>query len=199
MEDRMESGRADRIQELIQREKEDAERNFEGTRFDARLDERIRNSAEPRPTPWLVLLRKPGPAIALSALVLAVAGFLLFQRLSSSPSRQTIRAMSMVLAEAGDGRQTAGQIHLDQKIATTEYTEFGWALKGVLYACQRESLGDVGLADALSLVLMKEQPRSPSPRDGTRPPLPGATSMQLKSGEDFRTFFTGFLNKFEEV
>jgi hypothetical protein len=199
MEDRIKSGRADNIQELIQREKEDAERTFENARFDARLSERIRDAAEARPAVGFVWLRKPGPVMAFSAIVLAIAGFLLFRKLSPSPFQQTVRAMSAVLAEAGDHRQMKGQDSRAQRIATAEYTEFGWALKGVLYACERESLGNVDLADAFSRVFLEENPRAASRRGGTKPPLPRAKSLQLKSGEDFQTFFTGFLKKFEEV
>jgi hypothetical protein len=199
MEDRMESGRADRIQELIQREKEDAERNFESSRFDARLFGRIHKATETGPTAWLDLLRKPGPVMALSALVLLIAGFLLFRKLPPSPFQQTVRAMSAVLAEAGDGRHAAEESRLAQRIARAEYTEFGWALKGVLYACERESLGNVDLADALSRVFLDEGSRAALRRGGTNPPLPRADSPQLKSGEDFQSFFSGFLKKFEEV
>ncbi|MDH4270846.1 MAG: hypothetical protein OEW18_02595 [Candidatus Aminicenantes bacterium] len=199
MEDRMESGRADRIQELIQREKEDAERNFESSRFDARLFGRIQSASEASPKTWFVFLRKPRPVIALSALLLAIAGFLFFRKLSPSPFEQTVRAMSAVLDDAGDGRQMKEQDSMAPRIATAEYTEFGWALKGVLYACERESLGDVELADALSRVFLKEDPRAASRQGGANPPLPRADSLQLKSGEDFQSFFSGFLKKFEEV
>jgi len=199
MEDRMGLGRADKIQELIRREKEDAERNFESARFDARLFERIRSASEASPKTWFVFLRKPRPVIALSALLLAIAGFLFFRKLSPSPFQQTVRAMSAVLDDAGDGRKTRGQDSMAQRIATAEYTELGWALKGVLYACERESLGDVELADALSRVFLKEDPRAASRQGGTNPPLPRADSLQLKSGEDFQSFFSGFLKKFEEV
>jgi hypothetical protein len=199
MEDRMESGRGDRIQELIKGEKEDAEQNFESALFEAQLFERIQSASEASPKTWFVFLRKPRPVIALSALLLAIAGFLFFRKLSPSPFEQTVRAMSAVLDDAGDGRQMKEQDSMTPRIATAEYTEFGWALKGVLYACERESLGNVDLAEALSRVFLKEDPQAASRRGGTNSPFPRAEFLQLKSREDFQVFFTGFLKIFEEV
>jgi hypothetical protein len=199
VEDRMDSSQADKIEELIRREKETAERNFESTRFDARLFERIRNATAARQTMWSVLLRKPGPAMALAALVLTIAGFLLFRKPSPSPLQQTVRAISAVLEDAGDGRQMKGGDSMAQRIATAEYTDFGWAFKGVLYACQRESLGEVELADALSRVFLAGAPQAAPSEDRERASSPGMERPTLRTGEDFQTFFTGFLKKFEEV
>jgi hypothetical protein len=200
MEDERESRRSDRIRELILREKDAAERHFESTRFEARLFERIRNTAEAgRPLSRPALLRRQWPVVAFSVLVLAVAAFLLSRAFSPSPFQRTIRVMGSVLSEAGGRWQTAEGSSLFQRGITPEYTDFGWALKGVLYACERESLGDVGLAESLARVLTEENPQPAPPRDGSKPLLPGSPSLQLKSGEDFRMFFATFLKKLEEV
>ncbi len=199
MEDRMEPGQAGKIQELIRREKEEADRNFEGARFEERLLERVHKATETRPTTWLTLLRKPAPVVALSALVLVIAGSLLLRRLPPSSFQQTVREMSAVLAEAGDGRRAAEESRLAQRIATAEYTEFGWALKEVLYACERQALGQVSLTYALSRVLLEEAPRAAPRQAGEKVPFQKAQSPKLRSGEDFQLFFTGFLKKFEEV
>jgi hypothetical protein len=199
VEDRRETGQVGEIQDLIHREKEEAERSFESARFETQLFERIRSARGARPTIWLVLLRKPGPVMALSALFLAVAGFLLFRKPSPSPFHQTVRAMSAVLEDARDGRQMKGQDSTAQRIATAEYTDFGWALKGVLYACERESLGEIELADAFSRVFLEEA-RQPAPgRDGGKSSFPRVESLKLRTGEDFQMFFTSFLKKFREV
>lgn len=199
MEDRRESNQADRIMELIRAEKEAAETRFETARFDARLFERMRSATAARPTLCVFLLRKPGPAAALAALVLAVAAFLLFRKPSPSPFQQTIRAISAVLEDAGDGRKMKGEDSTAQRMATAEYTEFGWSFKRILYACQRESLSDIDLAAALSLVFLKEaRPHAPG-WDEAKSSFPRGESFSLRTEEDFQIFFTGFLKKFEEV
>lgn len=199
MEDRMDPSQADKIEELILTEKETAERSFDSTRFDTRLFERIRNTSEARPATLSVLMRKPRPVIAISALILVTAGFLLFRRLSPSPFQQTVQAMSAVLAEAGDGQRVTAESRLAQRIATVEYTNFGWALKKILYACERESLSGIELTDALSRVFPGEARQSPPGRDAGKFSFPRMKSLKLRSGEDYQMFFTGFLKKFEEV
>ncbi len=199
MEDRTESGPADAVEELIRREKEAAERSLENARFDAQLFERIQNAADARPTILFVWLRERGPVVVSSALVLAIAGFLLFQRLSLSRFQQTVQAMSSVLGEAGDGQRMKGRGAKAQRIAGAEYTDFGWALKGVLYACERESLGDVELGDALSRIFPERASRTASGEGREIASPRGMESLKLRSGEDFKMFFTAFLRKFEEV
>lgn len=195
----MESVQVDEIQEIIRKEKEEAERGFEGARFDARLFERIRKAREPRPTAWPIFLIRPGPVVAFSVLVLAFAGFLLFRTFSPSPLQPTIRAMGAVLEKSGAGRGTSGQDRTAQRIATAEYTEFGWAIKGVLYACKRQALGDVSLTDALSRVLAKGTSQAASGREKGEAAAPGEESFKLQTAEDFRMFFAGFLQKLKEV
>jgi len=195
----MEPGQVDEIQDLIRGEKEEAERSFEGQRFDTQLFERIHKSTGGRPATWLFFLRTPGPVMAFSVFVLVLAGFLLFRTFSSSPFQGTVRAMSAVLAEAGDGRRITEQGRMSRRIAGAEYTEFGWALKGVLYACERQSLGDVSLADALSPLFLEKASRAVSNQDGESASSPRVESPKLRTGEDFQMFFTGFLRKFEEV
>lgn len=195
----MEPGQVDEIQDLIRGEKEEAERSFESHRFDARLFERIRKTREGRSAAWLFFLRKPGPTLAVSVLVLALVGSLLFRVFPSSPLQQTVRALSAVLTEAGDGRRITGQSHLDQRIAGAEYTEFGWALKGVLYACERQALGDVSITDALSRVFLTKASLAAPSQEGENASSPRMESPKLRSGEDFQMFFSGFLKKFEEV
>lgn len=199
MKDRMDPGQADKIEELILTEKETAERSFDSTRFDTRLFERIRNTSEARPAILSLLMRKPGPVMAISALVLVTAGFLLFQRLSPSPFQQTVQAMSAVLAEAGDGQRASVESRLAQRIATVEYTDFGWALKKILYACERESLSGVELTDALSRVFPEGARQPPPGRDGGKSSFSRMKSFKLRSGEDYQMFFSGFLKIFEEV
>lgn len=199
MDDKMNPGQVDEIQELIRREKEEVERSFEGARFDARLFERIGKAEGRRPEAWRIFLKKPGPIIAFSVLVLAIAGLLLFRTFFPSPSEQTVRALSAVLAEAGDGQKSSGQNRMAQRIARAEYTEFGWALKGVLYACERQALGDVSLTDALSRVFLEKTSPVASSQDRDKTPFPRMESPKLRTGEDFRMFFAGFLKKFEEV
>jgi hypothetical protein len=194
----MEPGQVDEIQELIRGEKEEAERSFESHRFDARLFERIHKARKGRPAAWPVVLRKPGPIIAFSMLVLALVGFLLFRTFSPSPFQQTVRAMSAVLA-GGDGQRSSGQNRIAHGIARAEYTEFGWALKGVLYACERQALGDVSITDALSRVFLGGASRAASSREGENASSPRKESPKLRTGEDFRMFFAGFLKRFEEV
>lgn len=195
----MEPLQVDEIQELIRREKEGAERSFESTRFDSRLFERIQKARERRPAAWPVVLRKPGPIAAFSALVLAVAGFLLFRTFSPSPFPRVVRTMSALLDKPGVGRGASGQDRIAQRIATAEYTEFGWALKRVLYACERQSLEDVSLMDALSRVFLEEVARAASGQGRKTAFSRRMESPKLRTGEDFRMFFTGFLKRFEEV
>ncbi len=195
----MESVQVDEIQEIIRKEKEEAERGFEGARFDARLFERIRKAREQRPTAWPIFLIKPGPVVAFSVLVLAFAGFLLFRTFSPSPLPPTIRAMSAVLDKSGAGRGTSGQDRTAQRIATAEYTEFGWAIKEVLYACKRQALGDVSMTDALSRVFQEAASRAASGRDGEDALSPRVEAPKLRTVEDFRMFFAGFLQKLKEV
>lgn len=199
MEDKRESGRPDKIQELILKEKEAAERNFETTRFEAGLFERIRNAEAIKPATGPVFIRRPGPVLALAALLLIIAGFLFFRRPSPPPFEQTVRAMSAVLGTTGYGRQIEDKDSTAQRISVAEYTEFGWALKGVLYACERESLGDVGLAEALYRVLLRGTPRAAPSAAREQSYSPGEEGIRLRTDRDFQTFFTGFLKKFEEV
>jgi len=199
MDAEMNSGQADETQELIRREKEEAGRSFDSARFDARLFERIRRVQEGGPPTWLVWLKKPGPVAAFSALVLAVAGLLLLRTFSPSPFQPTVRAMSAVLDKPGVGRGTSGQDRTAQRMATAEYTEFGWAIKGVLYACERQALGDVSMTDALSRVFLDAASRAAPSREGADTLSPRVEAPKLRTGEDFRMFFTGFLKRFEEV
>ena len=189
----------DEIQELIGGEKEGAERSFDGARFNSRLFERIRRDGERRPAAWLVLLGKPGPVVVISALVVAVSGILLLRTPPSSPYQEAIRAMSAALEKRGVGRETSGQDRIAQKIATAEYTELGWAIKGVLYACERQALGDISLTDALSRVFLDAASRAASGRDGEDILSPRVEAPKLRTAEDYRMFFTGFLKKLEEV
>ena len=199
MNDKMDPDQFDEIQELIRREKEEAERSFDSHRFDAQLFERIGKAREGRSAAWRIFLKKPAPIIAFSVLVLAIAGFLLFRTFFPLPSEQTVRALSAVLAEAGDGQKSSGQNRMAQRIARAEYTEFGWALKGVLYACERQALGDVSLTDALSRVFLEKTSRVASSQDREKTGFPRMESPKLRTGEDFRIFFADFLKKFEEV
>jgi len=192
-------GQVDEIQELIRREKEEAERSFESHRFEARLVERIRKATEERPASWLVLLRKPGPIMVFSVFVLALVGSLLFRVFPSSPLQQTVGAMSAAFEKSGAGLGTSGQDRTAQRIATAEYTELGWAIKGVLYACKRQALGDISLTDALSRVFLDAASRAASGRDGEGTLSPRVEAPKLRTDEDYRMFFTGFLKKLEEV
>jgi hypothetical protein len=195
----MEPGQADEIQELIRREKEEAERSFEGARFDARLFERIGKAEGRRPEAWPVFLTKPGPVVTFFVLILAFAGLLFFRTFSPSPLRPTIRAMSAAFEKSGAGLGTSGQDRTAQRIATAEYTELGWAIKGVLYACKRQALGDISLTDALSRVFLDTASRAASGRDGEGTLSPRVEAPKLRTDEDYRMFFTGFLKKLEEV
>lgn len=199
MEGKKGPGRPDKIQELIFKEKEAAETSFEAARFDARLFERIRSAAEPRTAIWLGLLRKPGPVMAISSLVLAVAGLLLLREPSASPIQQTVRAISAVLDDAGAGRKMKGDDSAAQQIVAVEYTDFGWALKGVLYACERQSLEDIDLAESLSRIFLEGPSLPAASRGEGKTRLPDVESFKLKTAEDYRVFFTRFLRKFEEA
>lgn len=199
MEDNLNPCPADKIEELIRREKEAAERTFENARFETQLFERVRNAEDAGPTTWFVWLRKRGPVVASSALILAIAGFLLFRKPPLSRFQQTVQAMSTVLVDARDGGRSAEEERPAQRIVGAGYTDFGWALKGVLYACERESLGDVELEDALSRIFLEEARQSAPGRVGGKSSFPRMESLKLRSGEDFKMFFTAFLKKFEEV
>ncbi|OFW57612.1 MAG: hypothetical protein A2Y75_08185 [Candidatus Solincola sediminis] len=199
MNENINPGQVDEIQELIRREKEEAERSFEGHGFDAQLSERIGKAREGRSAAWHVFLKKPGPIVAFSVLVLALVGLLLFRTFSPPPFQQTVRAMSAVLAGAGDGQETSGQNRTAQRIARAEYTEFGWAVKRVLYACERQPLGDVSLMDALSPIFLEKASLAAPSQEGENASSPRVESPKLRTGEDFQMFFAGFLKKFEEV
>jgi len=199
MNDKMDPDQFDEIREIIRREKEEAERSFDSHRFDAQLFERIGKAREGRSAAWRIFLKKPAPIIAFSVVVLALVGLFLFRTFSPPPFQQTVRALSAVLARAGDGQKTSGQNRTAQRIARAEYTEFGWALKGVLYACERQALADVSLTDALSRVFLEKTSPVASSQDREKAPFPRMESPKLRTGEDFREFFAGFLKKFEEV
>ena len=154
MNDKMDPDQFDEIREIIRREKEEADRSFDSHRFDAQLFERIGKAREGRSAAWHVFLKKPGPIVAFSVLVLALVGLLLFRTFSPPPFQQTVRAMSAVLAGAGDGQETSGQNRTAQRIARAEYTEFGWAVKRVLYACETQPLRAVGRVDDLSPIFL---------------------------------------------
>jgi len=199
MENSLKSGRSDDIQELVRLEKEEAERSFENHRFDARLSKRIREATEERAAAWPSFLRRPAPVVALSLLLLALAGFLLFREHSASPFQQTVRMMSAVLAEAGDGQKPHERADANQIIREAEYTDFGWALKGVFYACERQALGDINLTDSLSFIFQKKVPKALSISDRKNPPSAGEERPRLRTDEEFRIFFIVFLKKLEEV
>lgn len=199
MEDRRERGQVDEIAALIRREKEAADRNYDGRLFEARLLERVRRAGqrESHATPFV--FKKLVPVAALAAIVLSIAGSLIFRALPRPQPQPADQAIGAVLARSGEGRLDAQENGTDRKIDRLEYTEFGWALKGVLYASKRQALGDVSLTGALSGAL----------RSGTRPGAPGENvgppkyprrgSLKLRSGEEFRMFFSGFLKSLEEV
>jgi len=195
----MKPGRSGDIGELVRLEKEEAERSFESRRFDARLLKRIGDASKEKAAARPFFLRKPAPVVALSLLVLAIAGFLFFRKPSASPFQQTVRMMSAVLAEAGDGRKPLQRADVNQLIRKAEYTDFGWALKGVFYACERQALGDFNLTDSLSLIFHKKAPKALSPGDRKNPPAAGEERLRLRTDEEFRTFFIVFLKKLEEV
>jgi len=199
MDHNLKSGRSDDIQDLIRLEKEEAERGFESRRFDARLFWRIREATEEKPVAWPAFLRKPAPVLALSLLLLALAGFLLFRKRPESPFQRTVRTISAVLAEAGDGRKPHGQADANQLLRKAEYTDFGWAVKGVFYACERQALGDINLADCLSLIFQKNAPQTLSSGDRRSLPAAGEEQPRLRTDEEFRRFFIAFLKKLEEV
>lgn len=199
MEGKREPGRPDKIQELIFKEKEAAERNFETLRFETGLFERIRNAEAAKPATGPVSIRKPVPILALTTLLLIIAGFLFFRGPSPRPFERTVRAMSAVLGSAGEGRLMKERDSTAQSITTAEYTDFGWAFKGVLYACQRESLGNVDLVDAFSRFFLEEARQPALGWDGGKSSIPRGESLNLRTEEDYQMFFTGFLKKFEEV
>lgn len=199
MDNSIKSGRSGDIRELVRLEKEEAERSFKSLRFDARLLKRIREATEERPTAWPAFLRKPAPVVALSLVLLALAGFLLFREHSASPFQQTVRTISAVLAEAGDGQKPNERADANQLIRAAEYTDFGWALKGVFYACERQALGNINLTDSLSLIFQKKAPQALSIGDTKNPPSAGEERPRLRTDEEFRTFFIVFLKKLEEV
>jgi len=199
MENSPKSGRSGDIRELVRLEKEEAELSFESHRFEARLSKRIRETTGERAAAWPAFLRKPAPVVALSLLLLALAGFLLFREHAASPFQQTVRMMSAVLAEAGDGRKPHERADAYQIIREAEYTDFGWALKTVFYACERQALGNINLTDSLSLIFQKKAPQALSIGDRKNPPSAGEERPRLRTDEDFRTFFIVFLKKLEEV
>jgi len=199
MENSPKSGRSGDIRELVRLEKEEAERSFESHRFDARLSTRIREATEERAAAWPVFLRRPAPVVALSLVLLALAGFLLFREHSASPFQQTVRTISAVLAEAGDGQKPNERADANQLIRAAEYTDFGWALKGVFYACERQALGNINLTDSLSLIFQKKAPQALSIGDRKNRLSAGEEQPRLRTDEEFRMFFIVFLKKLEEV
>jgi len=199
MDHNHESGQPDDIQDLIRLEKEMAERGFESRRFDARLFKRIREAREEKPAAWPAFLRKPAPVLALLLLLLALAGFLLFQERPESLFQRTVRTISAVLAEAGDSRKLNGRADANQLVRTAEYTDFAWAVKGVFYDCERRALGDINLADCLSLIFQKNAPQTLSSGDRRSLPAAGEEQPRLRTDEEFRRFFIAFLKKLEEV
>lgn len=199
MDHNLKSGRSDDIRGLIRLEKEEAERGFESCQFDARLFKRIREATEEKPVPWLSLLRKPAPVLALLLLLLALAGFLLFRERPESPFRRTVWTISTVLAEAGDSRKLNGRADANQLLRNAEYTDFGWAVKGVFYACERRALGDINLADCLSLIFQKNAPQARSAGERKDLSAVGEERPRLRTDEEFRKFFIVFLKKLEEV
>jgi hypothetical protein len=195
----MKPGRSGDIGELVRLEKEEAGRSFESRRFDARLLKRIRDASEEKAAARPFFLRKPAPVIALSLLALAIAGFLFFRKPSASPFQQTVRMMSAVLSEAGDGQKPLERADVNQLVRKAEYTDFGWALKGAFFACERQALGDIDLANSLSLIFQKEAPKAFSPGDRKNLPATGVERPRLRTDEEYRTFFIVFLKKLEEV
>jgi hypothetical protein len=195
----MNTEKADALEELIRGEKEEAERRFDDHRFDVRLFDRICRAEEGRSTGLLVWLTKPGPALAILALFLVISGFLLFRMLSPSPPPQTGRAISAIFDRAGGGLRNIELDGLAQKIATAEYTDLGWALKRVFYACERRALKDVSITDAISLAFLEKDSGDAFSRRGENAAFPRMESPKLRTGEDFQIFFSGFLKRLEEV
>ena len=195
----MESGRADKIQEVIDGEKEEAGQNFDSQRFETALFKRIRDAKERSSAPAPVFLRKPWLAAAFSAILLAVAGSLIFRAWPRSQPQPAAQAIGAVLALSGDGRRDAQDNRPARGIDGPEYTELGWALKGVLYAYKRQALGEVSLTGALSGAL-RSGPGPGGPGENvSQPKYPRTGSLRLRTGEEFRMFFARFLKSLEEV
>ena len=199
MEDKWGGGPSDEIDTLIGREKEAADRNFDDRQFEGRLLERVRRAGKREAQASPFVLPKFVPVTALAVVLLAISGFLIYRawpRLQPHPADQ---AIGTVLARSGYGRLEAQVYGSNWGIERPEYTEFGWALKGVLYASKRQALGDVDLTGALSGALREGPGPGSSGENPDRPVYQRPGSLRLGSGEDFRMFFSGFLKRLEEV
>ncbi len=189
-----ESGLAE-IRELIRGEKETAGRPFEESRFENRIWETIRTPRGQKRRSFIFSLKEPLPAAGLSLAVIALGAFLLYRLLSPSPFEKAIQKWDSVLIQAAEAKILGA----DSERQKAEFTEFGWALKRILYDFERKRLEDVSLIDSLAKAFPNKTGQSFFPREGMNPPAPGKDSPRFRNDENFRKFITLFSKKFEEV
>jgi hypothetical protein len=199
MDDEMKRGLVDEIQELIGLEKEEADRHFEAGRFDSRMMERIRQEKERKARFWPIIVGRFGPRTAVVLILLAVAGVILFREFSRPSPGPTARIITRLLSAAGGGRLDPDRTDRAPRLDGAEYTEVGWALKGVLYASLRQSLEDIGLTGALSTALGGTATPAAPGEEQSPSSFPRPESMKLRTGEEYRLFFSGFLKRLKEV
>ena len=142
--------------ELIQKEKQEALRDYREETFRSQLDQKIAKDSQPRRS-YVHWFKKPavaGSSVMLIALLVWLSTQLF---LPSSLGSEEMSIKQTLIHLFSQNRTILNQVPppVEKVSGLSAIDEFEWSVKRVIYAIQRENVPDEDIARSISQVLRK--------------------------------------------